>query len=112
MTSTFPIVFLMTVPCTIDHSEPGAPDEYGNHPPATITTTNELCWLAQSSRGEEEIVEFERWNIYLPPTVVLDANDIIHVGTATYYVQGNPWKVIDPLTTATTHIEATVVRRV
>lgn len=109
---THPASTLMTIPCTVDHSDPGPADEYGDHPNAVVTTTNERCWLAQSTHGEEDLVETEKWAIYLPPTVDLDANDVIHVAGVTYYVLGAPWKVIDPLTTWPTHIEATVIRRV
>ena len=108
----FPIVWLMTVPCVVDHCEPGPADPYGDHPPAVLSSSDETCWLAQSTRGEDDRVETERWNIYFPPEVALDANDVVHVAGATYQLWGNPWKVIDPLTAAPTHIEATAVRRI
>lgn len=109
---THPINTLMTIPCVVDHCDPGPVDEYGNHPNSVVTSTDERCWLAQSARGEEDFVETERWNIYLPPTVTLDANDVIHVMGGDFYVLGAPWKVLDPLTTMPTHIEATVIRRI
>jgi hypothetical protein len=109
----FPVQWLMQVPCVVDHTDPGPVDEYGDHPPATLTTTNERCWLAQTLRGEEEsVVETERWNLYLPPEVVVDANDVVHIAGDAYQVLGNPWRVVDPLTTWPTHIEATVIRRI
>lgn len=109
---TFPVRFLMNIPCEVDHQDPGAVDEYGDHPLAAATTTTETCWLAQSTRGEDDLIEFERWLIYLPPEVALDANDAVRVEGVQYYVRGAPWRVRDPLTTQPTHIEATLVRRV
>ena len=109
---TFPIRFLMTIPCEVDHQDAGPADEYGDHPPAVTTTTTETCWLAQSTRGEDAAIEFDRWNIYLPPEVALDANDSVRVGGQQFYVRGAPWQVYDPLTATPTHIEATLVRRV
>jgi hypothetical protein len=109
---TTAITQMMTIPCQVDHTEPGPADAYGDHPPAVISSTNEHCWLAQSTRGEENQVEWERWNIYFPPTVVLDANDAVHIYGVTYYVLGNPWTVHDPLTVRPSHIEAMVIRRI
>jgi hypothetical protein len=108
----FPIVWLMTMPCVVDHTEPGDPDEYGDHPPAVSSSSDERCWVSQSRRGEEEGIEFERWNIYFPPEVTVDANDMVTVNGELYHVLGAPWKVVDPLTALPTHIEATAVRRV
>jgi hypothetical protein len=109
---TFPVRFLMNIPCEVGHQEPGTADEYGNHPMGPTTTSIETCWLAQSTRGEDDLIEFERWNIYLPPEVTLDANDAVRVEGVQFYVRGAPWRVRDPLTGAPTHIEATLMRRV
>lgn len=106
------VTALMTIPCTVDHTEPGPVDDYGDHPPVVLSSSDHYCWLAQSARGEEDLVEWERWHLYLPPDVVIDANDAVHIGGVTYYVLGSPWVVTDPLTTHATHIEATVIRRI
>jgi hypothetical protein len=108
----YPVETLLKIDCQVNHSDPGPADEYGDHPLATITTTNERCWMAQSARAEDELVETERWLVYLPPEVVIDANDSVVVGTETYYVFGVPWRVIDPVTGIRSHIEAVMERRV
>ena len=108
----FPIVSMLTVPCEVDHTDPGPPDEYGNHPATVTTTTTEKCWVAQSTRGEADFVETEKWHIYLRPDVTLDASDAVRVAGEDFYVLGAPWPVIDPLTQRTSHIEATLVRRI
>jgi hypothetical protein len=102
----------MTIPCSVEHTDPGVADEYGDHPPAVTSSSAARCWIAQSTRGEDEGVEFERWNIYFPPETTVDANDSIIVYGVTYYVLGNPWVVLDPLTATPSHIEATAMRRV
>lgn len=103
---------LLKIPCQINHADPGAVDEYGDHPLSDVTTTDERCWMMQSTAGEDDLVETERWRFYLPPEVVLDANDSIVVDGATYYVLGNPWRVNDPVTGSHSHIEATAERRI
>lgn len=108
----FPIGFLMTIPCEVDHQDPGPPDDYGDHPMAVTTTSTEVCWLAQSTRGEDNTIAFDRWIIYLPPEVALDADDAVRVEGEQFYVRGAPWRVLDPLTAEHTHIEATLMRRV
>jgi hypothetical protein len=108
----FPVETLMVMSCTVHHAEPGAVDEYGDRPVATVTTSDERCWMAQSVRGEDELVETERWLMYLPADVVVDANDAVVVGADTYYVLGKPWVAIDVITGVPHHIEATVERRV
>lgn len=107
-----PVETLLSLTCTISHQDPGPVDEYGDHPLAEVITTDERCWLAQSTRLEDNGIEAERWLLYLPPTVVIDANDAVVVGPDTFYVRGNPWLVTDPVTTAPSHIEATLERRI
>lgn len=106
-----PITQAFRVPCEIRHGDPGPVDDYGDHPPATVTTTAERCYLTQHSRGETGPVERERWGLFLRPDVAIDANDIVEVEGGEYQVIGNPWVVIDPATRRRTHIEATLERR-
>jgi hypothetical protein len=102
---------LIRTPCTVHHSDPGAVDEYGDHPIAVITDTTERCYLTQSVRGETDEIEHERWLMYFLPTTTVDANDSVTVGSLVLQVLGNPWVVIDPVTGYETHIEATLQRR-
>lgn len=102
---------LIRVACTVAHNEPGTVDDYGDHPIATVTVTDERCYLTQSSRAEEDDVEIERWQVYFLPHTLLDANDMVDVDGMRLEVIGNPWNVIDPVTGFRTHIEATAVRR-
>lgn len=101
----------MVTPVTINHRDPGMVDEYGDHPLALVTSTDTKGYLWQSTRGEEDQIEHERWQLALKPDVDLDANDEVLVAGMTMEVLGNPWVVIDPVTTHATHIEATVLRR-
>jgi len=103
---------LIKMPCTIRHSDPGAADEYGDHPVSMVTETTERCYVAQSNRGEADEIEHERWQIYFLPYVLIDANDSVVVDGMTFEVLGNPWAVTDPVTGWRTHIEATAVRRI
>lgn len=107
-----PIHRFMVVPCQVNHSEPGPVDEYGDHPIATVTTTDETCYLWQSTRGETDEVEHERWQLAFKPGVAIDANDSVVVQGMTLQVFGNPWIVADPLTGWQTHIEATARRQI
>jgi hypothetical protein len=102
---------LIRVPCQVRHSEPGGMDEYGDHPIAVLTVTDERCYLTQSTRAEEGDVETERWQVYFLPWTDIDANDTVDVDGMALEVIGNPWKVIDPVTGYRTHIECTAVRR-
>ena len=102
---------LIRTPCKVHHSDPGVTDEYGDNPVAMETVTDERCYLSQSSAGEDDNVEAERWEIYLLPTTDVDANDLIEVDGMMLEVWGMPWHVIDPVTGWRTHTEATVVRR-
>jgi hypothetical protein len=108
------ITQLMTVPCVIHHTVASSRDEYGNET-TTETTTTARCWLAQSTRSEPGVdnilLEAERWAIYLPGDVVIDADDRVEVGADTFEVIGPPWSVIDPLTQWVDHLEVTVERR-
>jgi hypothetical protein len=108
------ITALMTVPCVIHHTVASSRDEYGNET-TTETTSDERCWLAQSTRSEPGVdnvlLEAERWVIYLPGEVVVDANDRIEIGADVFEVIGPPWTVIEPLTGWVDHIEATAERR-
>jgi hypothetical protein len=102
---------LIRLPCQVNHSDPGAVDEYGDHPIVALTTTDERCYLAQSSRTETGEVEGERWQMYFLPSTTLDANDTVTVQGMDMQVVGNPWIVYDPVTLYPTHVEATVLRR-
>lgn len=99
------------MPVTINHRDPGDVDEYGDHPPAVLSTTEHKGYLAQNSRGEDEEVERERWSLYLRPDAELDANDEVIAHGMNLELLGNPWLVVDPVTGYPTHIEATVQRR-
>jgi hypothetical protein len=103
---------LIRVPCTVHHADPGVVDEYGDHPLADVTTSEERCYVAQNTRGETDEVEHERWSIYFLPTTEVDANDTVDAHGMTLQILGNPWVVIDPVTGGLTHIEATAVRRI
>jgi hypothetical protein len=103
---------LINVPCVVRHSDPGAADEYGDHPVEMVTETNERCHFQQGTAGEADAIEHERWNIYFRPNVDIDANDQVVVAGMTLEVEGNPWRVVDPLTTWETHIEAKAIRRI
>jgi hypothetical protein len=103
---------LIRTPCVIHHSEPGAVDEYGDHPVSMVTDTTERCYIAQSTRGEADEVEIERWQMYFLPGTLVDANDTVTVAGMDLVLTGNPWVVVDPVTGYETHIEATVVRRI
>jgi len=102
---------LMRVTATVNHAEPGTVDEYGDHPVATIDSSEERCYLTQSIRAEEGEVETERWHLYFLPSTQIDANDTVEVDGMVLEVIGMPWVVIDPVTGFRTHIEATAVRR-
>lgn len=102
---------LIRVTCTVHHSDPGVVDEYGDHPVAVIDSTEERCYLTQSTRAEADEVETERWHLYFLPDVLIDGNDSVDVDGMVLEVIGNPWVVIDPVTGFRTHIEATAVRR-
>lgn len=107
-----PIHTFMVTPCVVHHSDPGTMDDYGDRPIATETSTDEVCYLWQSTRGETEEIEHERWQIAFKPNVALDANDSIDTRGMSLQVLGNPWVVIDPVTGWETHIEATVRRQI
>lgn len=107
-----PIHGLMVIPADVHHSDPGTVDEYGDHPVAAVTTTTEMCWLWQTTRGETDEIEHERWSIAFKPTVALDANDSVTVQGGQFQVHGNPWLATDPLTGWHTHIEATLRRHI
>jgi hypothetical protein len=102
---------LIRMDCVIHHSDPGATDEYGDHPVSVVTDSNERCYLVQSARGETDEVEHERWLMYFLPGTLIDANDSVTVAGMDVQVLGNPWMVVDPVTGYETHIEATVQRR-
>jgi hypothetical protein len=102
---------LIRLPCTIRHSDPGAMDEFGDHPVTVVTETTERCYLTQTRRAEENEVEVERWQLYFLPYVLIDANDVVVVSGMEFEMFGNPWTVTDPVTGFPTHIEATAVRR-
>lgn len=102
---------MINVPCVVRHSDPGVMDEYGDHPIEMVTESNEVCHHQQSSRGEADEIEHERWRLYFRPTVLLDANDQVVVAGMTLEVEGNPWRVVDPLTLFETHLEANAIRR-
>lgn len=106
-----PIHQFFVTPVTVNHRDPDIPpDEYGDHPITTVTTSDHLGYLAQNTRGEDEQIEHERWSLYLRPDVDIDANDEVIAAGMTLEVHGNPWVVIDPVTAEPTHIEATVRR--
>lgn len=105
-----PIHRLMVIPCQVHHSDPGVVDEYGDHPIAIESSTDEVCYMWQSTRGEADEVEHERWQIVFRPGVAIDANDSVTVRGVTFQVHGNPWTVVHPVTGFETHIEATVRR--
>lgn len=111
----FAVETLLTQSCTVDHRDPGPEDPYGDHPLEAVTSTDYPCWFGQSTRTEEIVgtsaIERERWNLYLPPDAVIDANDTVWLDGAPYEVNGNPWQVRDPVTAAASHIEATLERR-
>lgn len=102
---------LFVIDSEIRHRDHGAADDYGDHPVTTVTITNERCYVAQNSRGEDDYVERERWSYYTRPEAVLDANDEVVVQGATYEVIGAPWRVVDPVTARPTHLEALLERR-
>lgn len=102
---------LIRLACTLNHADPGAVDDYGDHPSTTVDSTTERCYLTQSRRAEEDEIEVERWQIYFLPTTNVDANDTVDVGGMHFEFYGSPWIVIDPVTGRPTHIEATMVRR-
>jgi hypothetical protein len=99
------------MPCVVNHADPGAMDEYGDHPVATVTSSDERCYITQSRRAEENEIEVERWQVYFLPSTLVDANDTIDVQAMTLELFGNPWLVVDPVTGYETHIEAVAVRR-
>jgi hypothetical protein len=101
----------MRIVCQLNHSDPGATDEYGDHPVGTVTTTDERCYVTQSRRAEEDEIEVERWQVYFLPSTLVDANDTLDVQGMFLQVYGAPWVVIDPVTGYETQIEATAVRR-
>jgi hypothetical protein len=103
---------LIKMACTVRHSDPGDVDEYGDHPVGVITETTERCYIAQSTRGENDDIETERWQVYFLPYVLVDANDSVFVDGMEMQILGNPWLVCDPVTGWRTHIEATAVRRI
>ena len=105
-----PIHRLMVIPCQVHHSDPGVVDEYGDHPIAVETTTDAVCYMWQSTRGEADEVEHERWQIVFKPGTEVDANDSVTVRGVLFQVHGNPWPVVHPVTGFETHIEATVRR--
>jgi hypothetical protein len=107
-----PIHQMIKDECTLHHAEPGVMDEYGDRPIATVTTTDERCYWAQSTASEADEIERERWRVYFLPDTVIDANDFIEYRGNEFYVWGNPWTVNDPVTDHPTHIEAAVVRRI
>lgn len=107
-----PIHRLMVVPCQVHHSDPGPVDDYGDHPLSTITSSDESCYLWQSTRGEADEIEHERWQVAFRPNVAIDANDSVTVRGVTYQVFGNPWVVTHPVTGFDTHIEATMRRHI
>jgi hypothetical protein len=111
----FPVDTLLTQSCVVDHREPGAADDYGDHPLAVVASSTYPCWFAQTTRRENPegtaAVERERWALYLPADAVIDANDAVWVGDDEFEVHGEPWPVIDPVTTAVSHIETTLERR-
>jgi hypothetical protein len=102
---------MIRIPCVVQHSDPGAMDEYGDHPVAMVTETNERCHLNQSTRSETGEVEVERYMMYFLPSTIIDGNDAVIVQGMTLQIIGNPWVVTDPVTGWSTHIEATAVRR-
>ena len=101
---------LIRMPCTVHHSDPGTVDEYGDHPVTVVTDSSDRCYVTQSVRGETDLVEHERWQIYFLPHVLVDANDSVFVDGMEMQIVGNPWVVTDPVTGWRTHIEATAVR--
>lgn len=106
-----PIHQFIRRPCVLNHQDPATADEYGDPPLAVIESTDERCYVTQSRRAEEDAVEVERWQVYLLPSTVVDANDTVDVDGMTLQLYGNPWTVYDPVTGWATHIEATAVRR-
>jgi hypothetical protein len=102
---------LIRMPCVIHHSDPGAVDEYGDHPVSVVTDSTERCYLTQSTRTEADGIEVERWQIYFLPSTLVDANDSISMAGMNLQMSGNPWMVVDPVTGYESHIEATMVRR-
>lgn len=96
----------MNVPCVVHHTDPGAVDEYGDHPLSILSSTDELCALQQSTTGEQAGIETEKWALFFKPGVDIDANDSVDVQNMTFQVLGNPWVVTDPLTGWATHIQA------
>jgi hypothetical protein len=110
-----PSTQLMTMSCVVTHVERDAEavDEYGNpldaEEPETTTTR---CYLAQSMRAEVGLapVEKDRWTLYLPADVEIDADDSVACNGRDYQVIGDPWVVISPVTGASDHIEATLER--
>jgi hypothetical protein len=106
-----PIHQLIRRPCVLNHQDAAPADEYGDPPLAVLTSTDERCYVTQSRRAEEDAVEVERWQVYLLPSVSVDANDTVEVDGMVLELYGNPWVVHDPVTGWATHIEASAMRR-
>lgn len=105
----------MTMACVVTHVErdPDAVDEYGNPADTTTpTTTATRCYLAQSMRAEVglALVEKDRWQLFVPPDVAIDADDTVVCAGRDFQVVGDPWVVISPVTGTSSHIEATLER--
>lgn len=102
---------LLTRPCTIRRTSPGAStDEYGT-PVADEVETETRCALQQRQRTEnDDAISDTGWLLVLPAGTDIDTSDVVEVDGDAYEVVGDPWRVVNELTTVEDHVEATVQR--
>lgn len=103
-------------PCTLVLRDgTGTVDDDGEEVIQT-TSVETVCELQQRSRSEDDQqgeLSDTTWALYLLPGIIndaVDSGDAVVIDGAVYEVVGKPWAARNPLTQATSHIEATVRR--
>lgn len=102
---------LLTRPCTIRRTSPGATtNDYGDTI-AEIVEVTTRCALQQRQRTENEAeLSDTGWILFLPAGTQLDTNDVVVIDGDEYEVTGDPWPVMNELTNAEDHVEASLRR--
>lgn len=100
---------MLTQPIEVLPYEEGERDRYNDVTPSFGDPVSYRGYLEQTAATEivvDRDTLVSSWLLILPPHAELTAKDHVVSGVKTYEVVGEPWRVRDPMTRRTDHVEA------
>lgn len=104
------ILHLLTQALSLQSVGPTTTDDYGNSVPGPLGAPVAVNGYLEQTSSVEFVnarqTTVTQWQAYLPAGTAIHPMDYIEFGGSRFQVDGEPWQVYNPRTSAVSHVQA------